>query len=346
MRTSLLALPSRPTPSRSQDRDRRHRSARISRAEEGDVTQDMNPIAMSSTPSMGGTLTIAVNHGSADASFALSDVRSVAARVDAWASRLTRFTTTSDLARLNETTERSVAIRPTLAAVLDWASTASERTDGIVDATLLDARLAAQNGTDPGLRAPASWTVQAAGRGTVVERPAGVRFDLDGIAKGWIADRAADLLGRWPGVAVAADGDVAISAGPGIEWSIGVEDPRGEQPQKPLLATLCIRGGTSWSARFGVATSGTSVHRWQSADGRTSHHLIDPRSGRPADTDVVQATVVAPSAREAEVIAKTAVILGSEDALGYLDRSAAMAALLLLENGDICCLPGIDKWLA
>jgi thiamine biosynthesis lipoprotein len=179
--------------------------------------------------------------------------------------------------------------------------------------------------------------------GAIVDRPNGARFDLDGVAKGWIADRAAELLDAWPSVMVDADGDVALRIGPNDEWLVGVADPR--QPAASL-ATLRLNGATAWSTRFGVATSGTSVHRWKHGAGRPAHHLIDPRTGRPADTDVVQATVVAPSAREAEVIAKAAVILGSRDALRFLDRSAAHAALLLLESGELACLPGIERWLA
>ena len=95
-----------------------------------------------------------------------------------------------------------------------------------------------------------------------------------------------------------------------------------------------------------MATSGTSVHRWQLADGRVTHHLIDRRTGYPAATDVVQATIVAPSASEAEMIAKSAVILGSSAALPFLGRSAALAAVLLLESGDLVSLPGIEAWLA
>ncbi|HQU01555.1 MAG TPA: FAD:protein FMN transferase, partial [Acetobacteraceae bacterium] len=59
-----------------------------------------------------------------------------------------------------------------------------------------------------------------------------------------------------------------------------------------ILTLAADRGPRSW----GVATSGTSVHRWPTAFGET-HHLIDPRTRRPASTDVVQATVVAGSAR-------------------------------------------------
>ena len=158
--------------------------------------------------------------------------------------------------------------------------------------------------------------------------------------------RAADLLSCWPGVAVDADGDIALRADVDVEWLIDIADPRRGTAGDVPLATLKISGGTGWTRCYGVATSGTSVHRWRLADGRETHHLIDPRTGRSADTDVIQATVVAPTAREAEVIAKTAVILGSRECLGFLSKSAAHACLLLLESGELACLPGVDRWLA
>ena len=100
-----------------------------------------------------------------------------------------------------------------------------------------------------------------------------------------------------------------------------------------------------WLDTFGLATSGTSVHRW-TVDGRRSHHLIDPRTGRPALTDLVQATILAGSAREAEAIAKTAVIVGSEAALERLDRAGIHAAILLTERGDVLVTPSTLGWLA
>ena len=77
---------------------------------------------------------------------------------------------------------------------------------------------------------------------------------------------------------------------------------------------------------FGLATSGTSVHRW-GGDSEGRHHLIDPRTGLPAATDVVQATVLAGTAREAEALAKSAVILGTAAGLHFLDRAGALAAV-------------------
>lgn len=299
-----------------------------------------------SAPSMGGRLTIAITADASAGDGAMATAARCGQRVNAWANRLTRFSDGSDLTRLNDAPEAQVCIRPTLAAVLDWARVATERSRGIVDATLLDARLAAERGEESRIR-PAGWRLARTERGSLVDRVPGIRFDLDGLAKGWLADRAAELLGQWPGVAVDADGDISLRADADVEWLIDVADPRPTATSAaPPLTTLKVSGGPGWTRSYGVATSGTSVHRWHLADGKASHHLIDPRTGRPAATDVVQATVLAPTAREAEVIAKTAVVLGSRDALGFLKHSAAHTAVLLLESGEVACLPGVDRWLA
>lgn len=303
-------------------------------------------LATWSAPSMGGTLKVAIQADPEQLDAAAQEARRAAQRVETWAARLTRFSGESDLSRLNQTRAPQVSVRPTLAATLRWAAEAEQRTEGVVRPTLLDERLAAERlDADANVDADRErkWSITPSGRSSVVARSQDARFDLDGLAKGWIADRAADLLARWPSAVVDADGDISINAGPNAEWLVGVADPRDDEA---TLATLRVRGGSSWSARFGVATSGTSVHRWTRKSGRPAHHLIDPRTGRPAETDVIQATVVAPTAREAEVIAKSAVILGSDEALPFLERSAALAAILLLESGQVACLPGIEAWLA
>jgi len=300
-----------------------------------------------SAASMGGTLNVTLCAEPARRIEATEAARHAAQRVEAWAARLTRFTTTSDLAALNAATVDAVGVRPTLAAVLGWAHVAAERSNGVVDATLLDARLSAEAGAWAAGKSRAEWLIQPCGRTGTVQRAPGVRFDLDGVAKGWIADRAAELLIEWPSASVDADGDVSLRLGRGQEWWIDVADPRdsGTSDAAPL-ATLKLLGGESWTRSFGVATSGTTVHRWRFVDGRETHHLIDPRTGCPAETDVIQATVVAPTAREAEMLAKTAVILGSEAALPFLTRSAARTAILLLDSGDLMATPEVEKWLA
>ena len=125
--------------------------------------------------------------------------------------------------------------------------------------------------------------------------------------------------GGWPPTRRPSSTPTATSrSGSGRADGCGSAWPTRGPPGRPSSNSTCAarrRGPTA----FGLATSGTSVHRW-TIDGRSSHHLIDPRTGRPARTDLVQATVLAGSAREAEAIAKTAVIVGSEAALGRLDR--------------------------
>jgi thiamine biosynthesis lipoprotein len=167
------------------------------------------------------------------------------------------------------------------------------------------------------------------------------RFDLDGVAKGWIADRALRLLGAYPCALVDADGDVAVRALRSAGWRIAVGHPLDDET---VIAGLEVPPG--WPTdRYGVATSGTSVHRWDGSAG-PRHHLIDPLTGRSAVTDVVQATVVAEGAGAAECLAKAAVIRGSEAGLGLLERADAWAALLWLEDGDLLMSPGTLRWLA
>src|SRR5664280_944884 len=236
-------------------------------------------------------------------------------------------------------------------AALRWAADAAEMSGGIVDATLLRERLAAEA---PTLRAPTpleasgrggsrpSWRLERSRQGSaILHRERGTAFDLDGVAKGWIADRALALLDRHPGALVDADGDIAIRSADGDSWEVSVADPR--TPGAELAAF--VLPGARLGARYGLATSGISVHRWAAPDGER-HHLIDPRTGMPAATDVVQATVLAGTARAAEAWAKTAVVLGLVAALDVLDRAPVLGAILLAADGRVLAVPRTTRWLA
>jgi thiamine biosynthesis lipoprotein len=293
---------------------------------------------------MGGRLAIDVTVSAEGvASAPIADVaRRVARRVDAWAGRLTRFDEASELMRLNRDPHTGVVVGPTLARVLKWAREASARTDGLVDATLLAERLAVETGQATPPNRDHRWDLMRRGRGAVVLRGAGVGLDLDGVAKGWLADRALGLLGVFPGASVDADGDIAIRVAAADAIDVGIADPRAPDH---LLAVVRLDGRSS-GASYGVATSGTSVHRWpaNSTDRPVAHHLIDPRTGRPAVTDLVQATVVAGTAASAEALAKSAVILGLQDALPILERRA-VAAVLLTTAGSCIATPESLRWL-
>ncbi len=305
-------------------------------------------------PAMGGSLLLRVAGAPAPDAAPAHDLELVARRVERWAARLTRFTTTSDLAALNAHPGRPCsAVRPTLAAVLDWAERAADLVPGLLDVTLLDERLAAESGGPPGPGPgdPAGagggrprWHLVRRPRGGEVVRRAAFRFDLDGVAKGWIADRALALLRGHPAALVDADGDIAVRPGGAVAWDIAVADPRPGAAGDLALLRLDDRAE---GATLGIATSGTSVHRWPAgAGGPPRHHLLDPGTRRPATTDVVQATVIAGSAREAEVLAKAAVIAGAEAGMDLLDRPAVQGALLLLDTGEVIALPRTTGWLA
>ena len=289
------------------------------------------------TTAMGGRLVVHLEaHGRADE--AERDSRRLVARVDRWAARLTRHTETSDLAKLNADPSSSVAVGPVLAAALQAGLIASDASEGFTDITLLDARLAAEGKSDlVAASRLGEWQIVRRPRGAaVIRRPFGLRFDLGGVGKGWIADRALALLGSWPSAVVDADGDLAVRCAPGECWEIGIEDPRTDGVNLAVLRLTARPGGAP--TRWGVATSGTSIHRWN-IGGAVSHHLIDPRTGRPAQTDVVQATVVADTALRAEALAKAAVIAGSFEGFALLERAHVRGAILLTTRDEVQALP-------
>ena len=73
---------------------------------------------------------------------------------------------------------------------------------------------------------------------------------------------------------------------------------------------------------------------WQQSD-EARHHIIDPRSARPADSDVLRCTVIAPDVLQAEMAAKLVLILGAEEGLAWLDERAEISGLLIMEDGEL-----------
>ncbi len=312
--------------------------APAARAGRGIATTLIEPLTYP-TRAMGGRLVIHLSADPTDEVRARRDASTVLARVGRWADRLSRHLSASELSALNADAAAAVEVGPTLARAMRAGQASADATDGLVDIALLDARLAAE-GPDLQMAARAqdrAWRLVPGPRGrAVVHRAPGVHFDLDGVAKGWLADRALSLLSSWPGAIVDADGDLAVRCPPGRHWAVAIDDPRDPEAMLAVLHLSAAAG--TWPSRWGVATSGTSVHRWGRA-GEARHHLIDPHTGVPAVTDVVQATIVAGSASEAEGLAKAAVIAGSEGGLALLERAAVRGALLLTDRGETIASP-------
>lgn len=269
-----------------------------------------------------------------------------------WERKLSRFRPDSELAALNRRAGAGwIALSPTLWAALTTALEAARASEGLVTPTLLGALERAGYDRDFGGLAPDSaptspiapafdWrTIRVDPGRRAVALPAGLRLDLGGSAKGWAADMAARRLAAHGPALADAGGDIAVS-GPrtdGSPWPVGVADPR--QPGAEL-DLLLIRAG-------GVATSGRDVRRWRRG-GAEQHHLIDPRTGEPAATDLLAVTLVAPSVRTAEMAAKLVLLLGRDAGLRWLAARPHLAGLLVSEDGDVARTPTIEpyRWQA
>jgi thiamine biosynthesis lipoprotein len=140
-----------------------------------------------------------------------------------------------------------------------------------------------------------------------VTRPPGVLLDSGGVAKGLFADVLSSVLCGHSAFVVNAAGDLRLGGSAGLSRPVQVTDP--------------FDGSVLHSfhqARGAAATSGISRRSWLDRDGALAHHLLDPATGRPAFTGVVQATALAPSAVRAEVLAKAAVLSGRDRAAEWL----------------------------
>jgi len=301
-----------------------------------------------------------------------------------WEQTLSRFKDDSELSQLNKAGSEPVAVSETLWNVLQVALMAARYTGGLVTPAVLNALEAAgydatfdeikgrkDAGADEGRTTkdegqPANHALQPATinyqlstinwqqiktypRTRSVKLPRGVRLDFGGIGKGWAADEAAKLLAKYGPALVDAGGDIAVSgaaspepAGQRTDWPVGVDAPSTSALSDPaapgdLLELLAVSSG-------GVATSGVDYRRWQQG-GQWRHHIIDPRTGAPAQTDVLTVTVIAPTSCIAEIAAKAVLLQGSKDGLAWLDNRPTLAGLLVREDGSVLRSRRFDNYV-
>ena len=162
--------------------------------------------------------------------------------------------------------------------------------------------------------------------GTVCLRP-GMALDLGGFVKGWSAQLAAETL-RAEGVErgmVDAGGDISlwVNDPDGDPWGITVDNPF--KPGNPV-GELWLRDPV------GLATSSITWRRWKNSEGHSAHHIVDPRTGRPAASDYVQATILHPDLAVAEVLAKCMIILGSAEGPAWLTARRPEAAFIAVDH--------------
>ncbi|MFE9774273.1 FAD:protein FMN transferase [Streptomyces sp. NPDC005931] len=156
------------------------------------------------------------------------------------------------------------------------------------------------------------------------------RLDPTGIVKGWATERAARRLAQADGVHgvhVNGGGDVQLLGSPGAQrpWRVGVSDPL----RPGGLAAVISAAGTD---QLAVATSGTAER---------GDHIVDPRTGRSAVTDLVSVTVVAPTLTWADCWATAAFAMGSRAGLAWLESLPDVEALLITAGDEVRCTGGL-----
>jgi len=260
-------------------------------------------------------------------------------RLLSWHTRFTRFEPTSELSELNADTQVTVPVSPVMREFIRAVVDAAKQTGGLVDATLLaevqgvgyDGELGAALPLELALRlAPprrpatprsdARWSeISVDDQHGTVTRPPGVLFDSGGLAKGLFADLLGEEMAGHESFAIDCAGDLRIGGRSGVPRAVEVASPF----DGSVLHTFSLAHG-------GVATSGVGKRSWLDASLSPAHHLLDPGSGRPAYTGIVQATALAPSALKAEIRAKAALLSGPRGAAAWLPDGGA----LVLDNGS------------
>jgi thiamine biosynthesis lipoprotein len=273
---------------------------------------------------------------------------------------LSRFRPQSELSQFNNGREPAFGATLDFYAAVEAALWAAAQTDGIYDPTILPALVAA--GYDRSFEQMARPRPLLAGEGqqgsirptsverlnhdyrsigldplaTLIYRPVGLRLDLGGMGKGWTVDRTADDLCARGHFLLNAGGDL-YAYGDGIDgrgWEV-----RLGHPWQPEQAFAMLR-----LTQHAVATSTVARRRWLHDD-KIQHHLIDPRTGCPAESDVISVAVVAGRVFMAEVWAKTALILGLGAGLAFLEGLPEVEGVLFTANGTVHHTGGMDALL-
>jgi FAD:protein FMN transferase len=264
-----------------------------------------------------------------------------------------RFIADSEVSRLNRAAGAAVEVAPATVELIERAAEGWRITNGLFDPTLLNEVIAAgydrdfddvrDNGGGP---APAvrpsrppgpEFPVSVDRDASTASVAGGVGFDSGGIGKGLGADLVAALLRREGATAALVNlgGDLRAAGAPAPgAWKVGLDNPFDASAPSPVQLVLTDHA---------LATSTTLLRRWVQR-GEERHHLIDPRTGRPCESDVASVSVVADRGWRAEALAKAALLVGVERALPLLAANRA-TGLVVDMQGRVHTAPGLQPYL-
>lgn len=287
---------------------------------------------------MGTECSVAVTARVSDLHRARAAVGAGRKEIEACERGLSRFRAASGLLRLNRHHGAWVGVDERLLAALRAALRLRDETNGAYDPTILPALAAA--GYDRSfdelearsLRPLDAWRAGApieldpvAGRARLEP---GTAVDLGGIGKGFAAQRALNVMHEvWrglPGALVDLGGDIVVRGYPPEDgpWQVAIADPR---TRDTTLGTIALFDGA-------VATSGRDRRRFGLRG--ELHHLIDPKTGRPAEQGPLAVTVVGRDATDVEGYATALAVTPVADASALLAARPSLSALLVPLAGE------------
>lgn len=240
-----------------------------------------------------------------------------------------RFREDSELSLLNQQIGKEVMVSSELFSILTEAERFYQETEGIFNPGILSAIVS--NGYSKSIESIRGQKIE----GTLHPIPAvlpsqpfslngskhtvclSTKIDLGGIAKGWVIDRAVFLLENMGSGFLNVGGDIRIFGLLPRPLNIGIESPF--DPSIMISSIQVLTGA--------IATSTSMKRRWM-VNGEWKHHLIDPRTGSPSESSIVSATVTAPTAIEADVLAKTVLLVGEEKGQNLVRKKGCHAILI------------------
>ena len=165
----------------------------------------------------------------------------------------------------------------------------------------------------------------------------GMALDLGAIAKGYACDKVLEYLQSQGVTAALLDfgGNIHVyGAKPdGAAWKLGIRSPIiGENG---LICTVELKESKS------IVTSG-GYERYFEQDGTTYHHLLDPKTGYPADSGVISVTIIDPSSARADALSTACFVLGAEKGMGLLATLPESEGIFVLEDHSIIITPGLQ----
>lgn len=160
----------------------------------------------------------------------------------------------------------------------------------------------------------------------------GLQLDLGGIAKGYGADVAAQVLRDrgYSNIFVAVCGEiVAFGNNPeGKPWQVGVERPIQDLPRGADYSAIVPLSGRA------LSTSGDTYNYFKDAEGTTYSHILDPSTGRPIRHKLASVTVIGPNGLTADGLATTLYVMGPERGLELIEARPDYAALFIVRTGE------------